>query len=313
MNTHNITELQLLRGDSASSAAYVGRAGVVTADIETTEDEGYGVIRLHTGDQTPGGYVIAGGGGAPYTNTTPVPTTIGGIVANSTFLNVPITEMFDRLLYPYQAPAFTAFTMTGSSGPQPTILEVGATLVGETKTFNWSTSNETNISANSISILDFTNNTIIASSLADTGPATGTVAAVTKTSAISHVYRITGSNTQNTGFSRDFTVNWRWRMYWGTGSFASATASDITGSLISSSLVTNSTGTFNFDAGGYKYIAYPTVFGQKFTFKDVNTGFDVDMQDPTTVSITNTNSVTTNYFVHRSTNILGGTLTIAVS
>jgi hypothetical protein len=310
--SHNRTQLKILRGTDAQNNVYVGADGEVTADMTNF------TLRLHDG-VTPGGHIIGsgsegGGGGGTYTNTTPVPTTLGGVVAGTTFTNVPITQVFDQLLYPYQAPAFTAFTMSGSSGtPQPTILEVGATLVGETKTFNWSTSNQTNISANSISILDFTGNTIIASSLANTGPATGTVAAVTNTSATSHIYRITGSNTQNVGFSRDFTVSWRWRIYWGTGSFASATASDITGSLISSSLVTNSTGTFNFGAGGYKYIAYPTVFGQKFTFKDVNTGFDVDMQDPTTVSITNTNSATTNYFVHRSTNILGGTLTIVVS
>jgi hypothetical protein len=310
MSNNSYTELQILRGDSASSAAFVGRAGVLTLDTETTEDLGYGILRAHTGDQTPGGYLIAGvgGGGGTYTNLSQVPTTLGGIVAGTTFTDVPLTEMFDKLLYPYQAPAFTAFAMSG----QATTLEVGASIAAGTKTFTWSTSNQTNISANSISILDFTNNTIIASSLANTGTATGTVAAVTKTSATSHVYRITGSNTQNAGFLRDFTVNWRWRMYWGTGSFASATENDIEG-LISSSLVANSTGTFNFGAGGYKYIAYPTVFGQKFTFKDVNTGFDVDMQPAVTTEVTNSFGVGTNYFVHRTTNILGGTLTIAVS
>ena len=102
-------------------------------------------------------------------------------------------------------------------------------------------------------------------------------------------------------------------MYWGTGSFTSATASDITGSLISSSLVTNSTGTFNFGAGGYKYIAYPTVFGLKSTFKDAGTGFDVDMQSAVTTAVSNSFGVGTNYYVHRSTNVLGGTLTITVS
>jgi hypothetical protein len=311
MSNNSYTELQILRGDSASSAAFVGRAGVLTLDTETTEDTGYGILRAHTGDQTPGGYIIAGaggGGGGTYTNAAQVPTTLGGIIAGSTFLNVPITEMFDRLLYPYQAPTFTAFTISG----QATTLEVGDSITAGTKTFNWSTSNETNISANSISILDFTNNTIIASGLSNTGTATGDIVAVTKTSATSHIYRITGSNTQNAGFLRDFTANWRWRMYWGTGSFASATENDIEG-LISSSLVANSTGTFNFGAGGYKYIAYPTVFGLKSTFKDVNTGFDVDMQSAVTTEVTNSFGVGTNYFVHRSTNILGGALTITVT
>jgi hypothetical protein len=290
MSNNSYTELQILRGDSASNAAYVGLAGILTADIESTENFGYGVIRLHTGDQTPGGYLVAGvvdgGGGGDD------PLIVGG----------------------YEVPAFTAFTMSGSTGtPQATTLEVGTTLVGETKIFNWTTSNSSNVSANSIAILDVTGGVTIASGLNNTGTATGTVSAVTKTIATSHVYRIAGSNTRNFVFSRDFTVNWEWKMYWGTGSFASATASDITGSLISSSLVANSVGTFNFGGGGYKYIAYPTEFGLKSTFRDVNTGFNVDMQEASTISITNTNSATTDYYVHRSTNILGGTLTIAVS
>jgi hypothetical protein len=313
MPNNNITEVQILRGTSASNAVYVGLPGVLTADLESSAVTGRGIVRLHDGE-TAGGYIIGGeggGGGDTYTNTTPVPVTLGGISASSTFSAVPLTEMFDRLLYPYQLPAFSTFLITAQN---PT-LEVGATISAGTKEFTWTTSNLTNITPNSISIFDWTNSTTvpIASSLSTTSPANVSVSAVTKTSATSHVYRISGSNTQNTGFSRDFTVNWRWRMYWGTGSFASATASDITGSLISSSLVTNSTGTFTFGAGGYKYIAYPTVFGLKSTFKDQGTGFDVDMQEADTLSITNTNGVATNYYIHRSTNVLGGAITITVS
>jgi hypothetical protein len=316
MSNNSYTELQILRGDSGSSAAYVGRAGVLVADIESTEELGYGVVRLHTGDDTTGGYLLGGtggggGGSTTYTNTTPVPVTLGGISASSTFSAVPLTEMFDRLLYPYQAPAFTAFSMSAQS----TILEVGDTISGGTRTFQWTASNASNVSASSISIFDWTNSTTvpIAFNLANDGTEDVSISARSKTTATSHVYRISGSNTQNTGFSRDYTVNWRWRMYWGTGSFASATASDITGSLISSSLVTNSTGTFTFGAGGYKYIAYPTVFGLKSSFKDANTGFDVDMLSAVTTVVSNSFGVGTDYYVHRSTNVLGGTLTITVS
>jgi len=46
MDNHNITELQILRGGSGSNAAYVGRAGVLTADMETSANTGFGVIRL---------------------------------------------------------------------------------------------------------------------------------------------------------------------------------------------------------------------------------------------------------------------------
>ena len=39
-----------------------------------------------------------------YTNSTPVPQTIGGILAGSTFSNVPIQDIITRLLYPYLPP-----------------------------------------------------------------------------------------------------------------------------------------------------------------------------------------------------------------
>ncbi len=315
MDNHNITEFQILRGTSASNAAYVGREGVLTADIESTPSLGRGIVRLHDGT-TPGGWIIGsaggggGGGGDTYTNATPVPTTLGGIVSGSTFSAVPLTEMFDKLLYPYQYPAFTAFSITGQS----TTLEVGATIAAATRSFEWTTSNSSNVSASSISIYDWTNSTTVplTSSLPNTSPKNVITSAVTKTTATSHVYRISGSNTLNTGFSRDFTVSWLWRMYWGTSALTSLTESDIEG-LFSNNLVSNSTGTFTFAAGNYKYIAYPTSFGLKTGFRDTSTGFDVDMQSAATVSVTNTNGVTTNYYVHRTTNVLGGAITITVS
>jgi hypothetical protein len=313
---NNITEVQILRGSSGSNAAYVGLPGVLTADLTSSAILGRGIVRLHDGT-TPGGYIIGGVGGGgggsgstTYTNTSPVPTTLGGIVAGSTFVDVPLTTMFDQLLYPYQTPAFTAFTMSA----QVTTLEVGDAITAGTKTFQWTTSNSTNVSASSISIFDWTNNTSvpIASSLANDGTEAVAVTAVTKTSATSHVYRISGSNSLNAGFSRDYTVNWRWRMYWGTASLASLTESQIEG-LISSSLVTNSTGTFTFGTAGYKYLAYPTVFGLKTSFKDPSTGFDVDMQSAVTTAVSNSFGVGTFYYVHRTTNTLGGSISITVA
>lgn len=42
-----------------------------------------------------------------YTNTTPTPVTIGGIVAGSTFASQSMSEMWDMLLYPYILPQAT--------------------------------------------------------------------------------------------------------------------------------------------------------------------------------------------------------------
>lgn len=310
MPNNNITEVQILRGTSASNAAYVGLPGVLSADMETSATTGRGTVRLHDGT-TPGGYVIGdggGGGGDTYTNATPVPTTIGGITAGTTFSSVPLTQVFDQLLYPYQTPTFDTFTLSGT-----TILEVGEP-INDSRTFSWTTTNSTNITANTVAINNITTSTNIVTGTANDGTHVYDFSAspVDPNTAVTHTYRISATNSQTTVFTKDLTTSWRWRMYWGTSANTSLTESQIE-ALVSSSLATNSSGTFSFGTGGYKYIAYPTSFGLKTTFKDQGTGFDVDMQAADTVSVTNTNGVTTNYYVHRTTNVLGGSITITVS
>jgi hypothetical protein len=96
----------------------------------------------------------------PYTNLMPVPTTLGGVEAGTTFDNVPINEVLNNLLYPYQAPAFTSFTISGLAS---TTYELGYTFPANDYTFVWSTSNQANIQADSIilnSIPDLANDGI---------------------------------------------------------------------------------------------------------------------------------------------------------
>ena len=50
-----------------------------------------------------------------YNNSTPIITAIGGIAAGTTFENVPVKEMFDKLLYPYTKPAITGSATPGSA------------------------------------------------------------------------------------------------------------------------------------------------------------------------------------------------------
>lgn len=56
----------------------------------------------------------------PYTNNTPVPTTIGGISKGTIFNNKKISDVLDMLLYPYVAHSITATAM-----PNGRIIEIG--------------------------------------------------------------------------------------------------------------------------------------------------------------------------------------------
>ena len=74
-----------------------------------------------------------------YTNTDKVPVTLGGIVKDSTFNKVPMSDMFDKLLYPYQPPSFSSFTIDNKTTET---YEVGQTIPEVNRTFRWSIANK---------------------------------------------------------------------------------------------------------------------------------------------------------------------------
>lgn len=249
-----------------------------------------------------------GGGGDVYTNATPVPVTLGGITAGTTFADVPLTEMFTRLLYPYQNPTFGSFTIAGLSDT-----EVGNLYPAQSRNASWTTTNSSNISPNTIRIIDVSGgNTTLASGLPNTSPASISVPALQLTTAGSKQFRIEGTNTNAVTFSRNLNINWQWAVHYGESPLTSLTSAEIL-TLRVKNLTSTANGTYVMQAGNYKYIAYPVSFGLKSTFKDQATNLDVAMQAASTVSVTNVFGITTNYYVHRTLNQLGGAITIIVS
>lgn len=243
------------------------------------------------------------------TNATPTPTTIGGITAGTTFNSLPVETVLQNLLYPYQAPAFTSFTLSSQTTP----LEVGASVTGGARTFAWTTSNSANIATNTLSITDVTGgNTTLASTLANSGSTSLTLTAVTKVIATTHQWKIQATNTQSNTLSSTYTVTWQWRRFYGESVNTTLAAVDVQ-SLRVGALSSAFAGTYAFSAGGYKYIAYPTTFGTASSFKDQSTNLDVPFQPIQIISITNANGIATNYNIHRTTNILGSAINIVVA
>lgn len=108
------------------------------------------------------------------------------------------------------------------------------------------------------------------------------------------------------------TVKWYWATYSGSSASASLDESGIEG--LTKTLKSGFTGDYVFtDASGHKYLCYPNELGVATSFKDKSTGFAVDMQPATTISITNVNGVATTYNVHRTTNSFSGAITISVA
>jgi hypothetical protein len=271
--------------------------------------------------------LLAGGGISTYTNATAMPVAVGGLNSGQTFSSMALTELLDRLLYPYQTPAFSSFTMSG----QATSIEVGTTVSGS-KTFTWSTSNSSNVTPNSVAITDITRSTTLTSGEANDGSATGTVATLTYSAPATNTWRISATDTSSghAGLQRDFSVSWYWMKYAGTSTNGTLTAAQIKALTDTAALGTTGLGTYSLSAGGYKYFAMPLSFANPTSIKDVSTGFTVTMADATddasyntpvaavggsyaTVSVTNAQSVTTNYKVFRTRYVLNAAIQIVLA
>ena len=254
-------------------------------------------------------FYTGGVSGLVYNNPNPSTVTVGGIPAGTTFNMQTVTQIFDMLFYPYQSPAFTAFSINGQS----TSIEVGTAIASGLVTFNWATSNSSNVATNSIIIKDVTSgNIVIGSGLANTGSSSLSLPyLINKTTNTSHVWNIQGTNTHSSTFNTNFTVNWLWRYYWG---FRSATTIDSSGTLAlqSSTLASSRAGNFTLptNPGGlnYIYFVYPNSFGALTSIYDNTNAFNVtaDFTNLGTISVTNTNSIVNTYTVYRSINAIGG-------
>lgn len=302
-NVRDVYEVVEISGSSL--IFHTDASGVPTSSLFQTpaQTNTYDVIVFESGSfrSVPGPIGVGF-----YTNPTPVPQTLGGISAGSTFNNVPLTTMFDLLLYPYQSPSFSSFSINIS-----TPVEVGYTISAGNKNFTWTTTNSSNVAPNSVTITDVTNSVVLATGLANDGTETIYLSSIQNTTDASHIWSISAVNTQSGSLLNSYTVNWFWRIFYGENALSSLTNSDIN-SLRSSQLSDTASYTYSFvtDIQKYKYICYPSSFGTLTTFKDTATLLNVAMAPMDVVSVTNTYGVTTNYNVHRTLNKLGGSINI---
>ena len=244
-----------------------------------------------------------------YSNSTPVPEQVGGIEPGETFDNVSLLTMFDRLLYPYQYPAFSAFAIDA----QATAVEVG-TVVGGAKTFTWTTTNPGNVQGSVVSIKDETG-TYLLTDTADDGSEDYTITDVSYNTPDTFTWTIEGTNTKGQLFKKDFSVNWRYRSFWGSG----ADNLDDTGiiGLQKSELRTSRARVYDTPSSSsaeFKYVAYPQEQGQATSIVDNDTGFPVSMHpdwNPKTMDITS-NGVTASYYVYKTQNPTSAALNIKI-
>jgi hypothetical protein len=249
-----------------------------------------------------------------YTNSAATTSTLGGIAAGSTFSAKTIQEMFDDLLYPYQTPAFTSFSRTNLSSTY----ELGQTVLIGSQTFTWTTSNSTNVSANTISIVqNFSPTTTVLSGSANDGTQNLTLANSYSAGSLTTttLYTISAKNSLGSTFTSTISRTWYPRWYYGKFSGTSINASELV-ALPSNALASSVVGTYysipSSVSAEYVYFAIPNTLAQPSDFRDstggcFGTNFPYSVQG--SVVVTNAYGVNITYTVYRFTNPTLGALT----
>ena len=234
-----------------------------------------------------------------YTNSTPMPTAVGGAKAGTTFNKTPINDVLDMLLYPYQNPSFGAFNIDGQSSGN---FELGYTYPAGNKLFTWSISNPGNLKENSITLNS-------ESGLPNTGSKSQAVASITKNTADSHTFTIKAQNSNNVEFTRNITFNWLAKRFWGVSSSEELT--DVELLTFSQELASNKNKSLKYDCTGgkYFYFAYPSSFGDanNITVESMAwNGFVLVKRN-----VVNINGVSIPMNIYRSMELLNGQVNVA--
>lgn len=254
-----------------------------------------------------------GGGGSSdftYSNSLPMPNDVGGLPAGTTFDKIPLTELFNKLLYSYSTPAFSSFIIHETSQ----IFEIGDAIEeGEAQT-EWTIANPQLLEPNSISITYINTGEVIAENLPNISPVNIYYPAINSDVPVDCIFQIKARDTNGAHFTRDFMIRFLDRIFVGESDLAELTEVEVE-NLRVSQLKSNINGTYQMldgVAGDYKWFCFPVEFGERTEFFDVNTGFEVVMNDPVILPITNQFNITKNYYCYRTYNALQGAITIEI-
>lgn len=233
-----------------------------------------------------------------------------------------IIDSLDKILYPYLPPSYNLFSIPAKQ----TTLELGeylSTSSGGVEIFNWSVSTISNVSLTyGFTILDITNSYTLATGLLPntlTSSSINIPYSIRKTTTNqTHVFRIQTKNTQNNLFSKDMIITWKPKIFWGTSPLSTALnsaqiialpSSPTGGSKLTDSIQNSFTMNGN---GEYIWFVMPSTFGYAINPDGSSSrilvgGLANSFWDVFTVSFTNAQGYTQNYYAYKSKTVSFGT------
>ena len=230
---------------------------------------------------------------ATYTNSTPVQQALGGISVGETFENISVVKMFDKLLYPYQSPAFSTFSLSNGR----TILECGENWNGVTNA-SFTFTNVSNVKADSLAI--YQDATTLVSAQPITSPIAVTLIQANKSVDAQYItMKVQAENTNNILFNRSYNVTWYMPYYFGVGTVGlDVTAIQILTKTITSKA--NISKTYNTN-NQVPYLAYPTSRGLLTSILDKN-GYETISDFTRTERTFIINGISVQYYVYEFNN-----------
>jgi hypothetical protein len=258
---------------------------------------------------------IGGGGGGiiDLDSQGPIPITLGGFTAGEAGIYT-VDEYGNKLLRPYFAPSISSMT----NATLIKTFEVGESLPNGTKSIDYTIVNPgkiksqpPNVGVPSTDIVGatFPVNPVLLSASSSFNiviPSGFHLDEVDE-----RTITLTGTNSKDATFSKTVTIFWKWKRFVGNSSLTSMASADIIALNDAGTIATDTiAGTYVFEAGGYKWIWHESTLGTLTSFKDAATQLSVPFQSPVIVSVTNAFGITTNYRGYRTTNSLGGAITV---
>jgi hypothetical protein len=258
------------------------------------------------------GVVTSGGGGGgsenfTYTNSLPMPASLGGFDAGTTFDHMSLKDLWTGLLYGYEPPVFTSFNISGI----PVLLEVGDTIEGGSYNAYWVIKNSEQLKLNSIGITYINGSLDVANDLPNNSPQSIILPNISFVTATPVNFRIYAADTTERTFFYDFIVNFVSKIYVGESELSTLTEDDIK-VLRLAELSDNINGQYELIGGGYKWFCYPVVMGTRNNFYDVDTNFPIAMDAYKITNVNNEFGIMEAYYCYRTFNTLGGDIKIGV-
>ena len=251
-----------------------------------------------------GSIVVGKSADSTFPKNTIVLTTLGGLEKGTDISGLSALDVLNKILLPYQNPVFTSFSTNIT-----TTHDLGCS-TDSTLTLTWNTSNQNNIGEGQI-YCTLNGEKINKIPLPKSGTMKFSIMPIASKTQTSKTIRITLTNTKGGTASKDITLNWVNRYYYGT---STKEGLDANGILALTMKQGNSLpGSLTFAAGGYKFIAFPATWGEYRTIKDASNGLNVAMTKLANVTITNANSVKQEYILYRTINSIGGSLTMNIA